>query len=76
MQRIVPELPLRHNVCQALLGSPVHERCLLDWIECHENNDVKACGAIAARYGLDQRRLMQLYVDALVWGAADPGFTA
>ena len=76
MERIVPELPLRHNVCQALLGSPVQERCLLDWIECHEHNDVKACAAIANRYGLDHRRLMQFYVDALAWGAADPGFTA
>ncbi len=72
METIVPELPLRDTLSHALLGFPIHERCLLDWIECHESNNVSGCRTIAEHYGLNQSLLMQAYVDALVWDAADP----
>ena len=72
MESIVPELPLRDELRRALLGSPIHERCLLDWIECHESNKTTECQAIADHYMLDSTRLMQRYVDALVWAAAEP----
>jgi hypothetical protein len=44
----------------------------LDWIECHESNEATKCQAIADHYMLDPTRLMQSYVDALVWAAAEP----
>jgi EAL and modified HD-GYP domain-containing signal transduction protein len=71
MEAIVPELPLRDQVRQALLGYPIHERCLLDWIECHEVNKASACQAIENRYGLDRTPLMRSYVDALVRDAIE-----
>ena len=67
MELIAPELPLRGKVSHALLGIPVYERCLLDWIECHESDHRSRCRAIAARHGLDESKLMQDYV-----GAIDP----
>jgi len=66
MEKIVPDLPLRHQVRQALLGYPTHERCLLDWIECHECNKVVERRAIEDHYGLKRSWLMQSYVEALV----------
>ena len=66
MEAMVLELPLRDQVRQALLGHPTHERCLLDWIECHEANKLQECQAIENLYGLDRAKLMQSYVDALV----------
>jgi EAL and modified HD-GYP domain-containing signal transduction protein len=72
-ETIVSGLPLRDKVCKALLGFPIHERCLLDWIECHECNKVSECEAIVDHYGLNRSRLMRAYVDALVWDAGEPG---
>jgi EAL and modified HD-GYP domain-containing signal transduction protein len=71
MESIVPELPVRDALRQALLGFSIHERCLLDWIECHEANQVAECHAIADHYKLDLSKLMQSYVDALVWAGAE-----
>lgn len=72
MESIVPELPLRDPVRQALLGHPTRDRCLLDWIECHEGNKFAECGTIENRYSLDRQKLMQSYVDALVGDATQP----
>jgi EAL and modified HD-GYP domain-containing signal transduction protein len=66
METIVPELPLRDQIRQALLGHATRERCLLEWIESHECRKDSACQAIEDRYGLGRSRLMQCYVDALV----------
>ena len=66
MEAIVRELPLRDQIRRALLGHPTNERCLLEWIESHENNKALACQAIEDRCGLERSILMQSYVDALI----------
>ncbi len=70
MEKLAPELPLRDEICRALLGENNHERCLLGWIECRERNDQAAWNAIAEEHGLNQQRLVQFFIDAVVWDAA------
>jgi len=72
METLVRELHLSPEICQALLGGAVHERCLLAWIESHEWNNASETQEIALRSGLDRQQLIQIYVDALAWDAAAP----
>lgn len=76
MEMIAPELPLRGTVSQALLGIPVHERCLLDWIECHESDQRLRCRTIEYHYKLDPVKVMQAYVEALAWDRAELNLVA
>jgi EAL and modified HD-GYP domain-containing signal transduction protein len=72
METLAPELPLRTEIRRALQGDAIPERCLLAWIEAHERNQSKESSAIADAYGLNEQRLFQFYVDAIVWDAATP----
>jgi c-di-GMP phosphodiesterase len=65
MQTILPGLPLRREICRALAGDAVRERCLLSWIEALETNDIAECEAIAAKYGLDNAEMAQMYMNAV-----------
>lgn len=71
MQTILPNLPLRKPICEALAGSPVRERCLLTWIESLEFNDIAGCEEVAAEFGLEKDRLAQLYLQAMHDPAVD-----
>jgi EAL and modified HD-GYP domain-containing signal transduction protein len=70
MEALAPELPLRVEIRQALLGLVNRERCLLGWIECHERNDQAAWIAMAETHELNQQKLVQYHIDAVVWDAA------
>jgi len=72
IETIAAELPLREEIRKALLGADTPERALLSWIEAHEKNDLATCHALSERYQLNQQRLIQFYVDALVWDATAP----
>lgn len=65
MNTILPGMPLRAEICMALMGSDVKERCLLSWLESLECNDIAGCEEIAARYGLDKNQLPEMYLNAL-----------
>lgn len=65
MQTILPNLPLRKPICDALAGFPGRERCLLAWIESLEFNDIAGCEAIADEFGLAKDRLAHLYLNAV-----------
>jgi len=52
MEELVPHLPLRDEIRRALLGSAVPERCLLHWLECHEQGDWAARDAVIESNGL------------------------
>jgi len=52
MEELVPHLPLRDQIRRALLGSAVPERCLLHWLECHEQGDWAARDAVIESNGL------------------------
>jgi EAL and modified HD-GYP domain-containing signal transduction protein len=72
MEALAAELPLRSEIRHALLGEENAERSLLSWVELHERNLVKECIALGNKYGLNQQKLNQFYVDALIWDAATP----
>jgi EAL and modified HD-GYP domain-containing signal transduction protein len=65
MENIVPGLPLRRPICEALAGDAVRERCLLSWLEALETNDIADCEAISLRYGLDKNAVAQAYMSAV-----------
>jgi c-di-GMP phosphodiesterase len=67
MQRLAPELPLREEICLALLGAPIPERRLLEWLIAHENGDWAACDAIVEQYGMSAETLLAAYEEAVVW---------
>jgi len=74
MEEIVPCLPLRGQICEALTGAMNPERSLLSWIEAHERGDWEACDRIASAQGLHSNQLMVWYEEALIWAAsASPG---
>jgi EAL and modified HD-GYP domain-containing signal transduction protein len=72
MDSLVRELPLSDEVRRALLGEPSRERCLLSWIEAHERNETHECYDISTKFNLNEQKLNQFYVDALMWDAAIP----
>ncbi len=65
MEQILPGLPLREPIRNALAGISVRERCLLGWIEELEHDRINDCDAIAARWELEKDELVRLYCDAL-----------
>jgi c-di-GMP phosphodiesterase len=46
MEEILPSLPLRDRICEALQGTMNPERSLLTWLEFHERGDWEACDTI------------------------------
>jgi c-di-GMP phosphodiesterase len=67
MQQLTPTLPLREEICAALMGESVQERVLLNWLICHEHGQWDVCDRIADDEGLDAMKLMNSYAEAVVW---------
>ena len=67
MEEIVPILPLRGQICEALAGTANPERKLLGWLEFHEHADWESCDRIVSAFGLDSNQLVQCYVEAASW---------
>jgi len=67
MEKLAPELPLREEICEALLGKAGIERSLLQWLESHEQGDWDACDVVVHAYGMDREFLVACYTEALVW---------
>jgi EAL and modified HD-GYP domain-containing signal transduction protein len=74
MEEIVPGLPLRTEIREALLGTMNQERSLIGWLEFHERGDWVACDRIVATRNLNSKQLVLCYEEALIWAAAaSPG---
>ncbi len=73
MEEIVPMLPLRGPICEALAGTMNPERNLLSWLEFHEHGDWKSCDMIIAVQGLNSGRLLECYLEALIWAEQQAG---
>lgn len=67
MEEIVPILPLRGQICEALAGTMNPERKLLGWLEFHEHGDWESCDRIVVNHGLDSKALIQCYLEAATW---------
>jgi EAL and modified HD-GYP domain-containing signal transduction protein len=75
MEDLIPSLPLRDRICEALQGVQNPERSLLSWMELHERGDWEACDAIVQANQPGHRDstsdlLIQCYADAVVWAEA------
>jgi EAL and modified HD-GYP domain-containing signal transduction protein len=70
MESVVSQLPLRHEIRQALLGTVNPERRLLSWLEFHERGIWASCDAIVQAHGFDQQELLRYYTDAVTWDSA------
>jgi len=70
MSDLVPALPLREKIRDALLGAVSLESGLLHWAECHERGDWVKCDAIAKSHGLNQEEILRSYGQAVVWAEA------
>lgn len=67
MEEIVPILPLRGQICEALAGTMNTERSLLAWLEWHEHGDWAACDRLVAAHDMDSQLLVQCYLEAASW---------
>jgi len=67
MEDLVPALPLREEIRQALLGASIPEQCPLAWLANHERGDWAACDAIVAAHGMSQEELLRSYAEAVSW---------
>jgi EAL and modified HD-GYP domain-containing signal transduction protein len=67
MEEIVPILPLRGQICEALAGTANSERRLLGWLEAHEHADWGSCDRIVATHDLNSDQLAACYVEAVSW---------
>lgn len=69
----ISELSLRPAIVDALLGSSVPERKLLDWVEALERNLFSECSRIADLHNLNQEKLEIRYLEALSWASEEAG---
>jgi EAL and modified HD-GYP domain-containing signal transduction protein len=67
MEQLAPELPLREEIREALLGKAGPERILLQWLESHEYGDWPASDAAVEANGLDREFLVACYAEAVQW---------
>jgi EAL and modified HD-GYP domain-containing signal transduction protein len=75
MEDLIPTLPLRDRICEALQGDMNLERSLLSWMELHERGDWAACddllqANLPAGQNSAPEQLIQFYADAVVWAEA------
>jgi len=67
MNELVGSLPLRKEICEALLGTENRERLLIQWIERYELGDWAACDAVLPLLALTQDQAVRCYSQALEW---------
>jgi EAL and modified HD-GYP domain-containing signal transduction protein len=75
MHELIPSLPLRDRICEALQGNSNPERTLLSWLELHERGNWAACDdLVEANLPAEQHsapeQLPKFYADAVVWAEA------
>ena len=67
---LAPQLPLRAEIRQAMMGDRVPERGLLTWLERYELGDWIACGEFARALNLTEWDLLRCYQEAVLWAEA------
>jgi EAL and modified HD-GYP domain-containing signal transduction protein len=70
VEELVPALPLRSEIREALKGNANPERILLQWLEFLEQGDWDACDAIIQKEGLNSSEIYRCYAEAMVWAEA------
>lgn len=70
MEELTSSLPLRRQICDALLGTANAERSLLTWLEHHERGHWEASDSVIQTVGITQEKMNQCYAEALIWARA------
>jgi c-di-GMP-related signal transduction protein len=70
MEVVAPALPLRAEICEALMGAANAERGPLSWLEAQERGEWDACDAITETLGLHCEELYGCYTEAVPWAEA------
>lgn len=70
MSELAPALAVTTEIRDALVGTKNPERALLGWLEQLESGNWAGCDAAALAEGLDQRKLVKDYVEAVAWAEA------
>jgi EAL and modified HD-GYP domain-containing signal transduction protein len=67
MEELIPTLPMREEICEALEGGMNRERVLLQWLERHEHGDWAGCDQAVESARLNHEELMDIYTEAVTW---------
>jgi EAL and modified HD-GYP domain-containing signal transduction protein len=67
MPDLVPALPLREKIREALQGAVSPESSLLRWVVAYEQGDWADCDMIAHAHGLNQQETIRCYAKAVAW---------
>ena len=72
MDTLVAQMPMRHEIHQALLGTNNAERGLLQWLEAYERGAWELCDTLAQNAHLHQQQLVHFYNEAMAWNSSEP----
>jgi EAL and modified HD-GYP domain-containing signal transduction protein len=64
---LIPHLPLRTEIQDALLHKTNGESCSLEWLESYEQGDWAECDRKAQEIGVDGAILAECHAEAIVW---------
>ncbi len=67
MIELIPQLPLRPEIHDALLHKSNDESAQLEWLEFYEHGDWAGCDRMAQKLRMDEEILVEAYADAVVW---------
>jgi len=67
IEDLAPSLPMREEIRGAMLGEPVRERCLLEWVECTERGKWADCDKAIEVWNLPSEEVVRCYAEAITW---------
>jgi EAL and modified HD-GYP domain-containing signal transduction protein len=70
LDAILEELPVRREIKEALLARPGLYRDMLDMAIAHELADWEKVSSLAARLGIEESQLPEIYLSAVDWASA------
>jgi EAL and modified HD-GYP domain-containing signal transduction protein len=70
IEKLLPALPLRSEIAQALRGADIPERRLLQWLEFHEQGNWAASDAVIQKTKLSTGEVLRCYEEAVIWAEA------
>jgi EAL and modified HD-GYP domain-containing signal transduction protein len=67
MAELVPHLPLRPEIRDALLHKSNEESATLEWLGFYEQGNWAECDRMAQELALNEEVLVECYTNAVVW---------
>jgi c-di-GMP-related signal transduction protein len=72
MGNIMENLPLSENIKKALTGGEGELADYLTLVSCYETGDWEKVATLAAKTGLNEEKMPELYMDAVAWADSIP----